>query len=357
MTVQHEFYGSAPSALRAPAHLLSRIGRECALHDWFVLTYLILLNVAALSAPPSAARTAALLNVFGLLAALVVTLVLVRGAVIRDKFWAPLLYRLGIYGSVQISYFMLAGLLPVVNTTTVDLELYRLDVALFGFEPAIALDAFVNPISTEWFAFFYFGYFILLALHVISILFFSSRTRVLGEFAAGMLFVFCVGHILYMLVPGFGPYKAMASHFEHAFPSGAWLDMVMLTVASGGAQMDIFPSLHTAAPAFIALYSFRHRDKAPFQLTWPVVAFCSVNIMVATMFLRWHYVIDVVAGVALASAAVVVASYATRREAARRGALLTESWPMFFRKAARLAPSRSWRPHADDVASSSRHAA
>ena len=103
----------------------------------------------------------------------------------------------------------------------------------------------------------------------------------------------------------------------HEFPEGLWLDIVMESVAEGGALKDIFPSLHTAAPTFILLYSFRHRHRAPYRYTWPLVAFFTVNIIVATMFLRWHWIVDVVAGLTLATVAQALSARVTRWE--RRG--------------------------------------
>jgi membrane-associated phospholipid phosphatase len=142
--------------------------------------------------------------------------------------------------------------------------------------------------------------------------------------------VFCLGHILYVVVPGFGPYKAMAQEFTQSFPSGMWLDTVMTTVAEGGAQKDIFPSIHTAAPMFIAMFSFRNRHLIPFKFSWPVVVFLAFNIIIATMFLRWHYVIDVVAGLLLAVSAWLVAVYVTAWELRRRPAYqLQPGWPAF----------------------------
>ena len=195
----------------------------------------------------------------------------------------------------------------------------------------MALDRFVSPATTEWFSFFYFGYFFLLAVHVIPLLLFSTRERLLSEFSLGMLCIFCVGHIGYMLVPGFGPYRAMPDAFQNVLPSGTWMDLVNATVASRGAQKDIFPSLHTAAPTFILLFSFRNRAHVPFRWSWPLVAFFAANIVIATMFLRWHYFIDVVAGVLLAWLGISAAALLTRREFARRRELgLTQSWPLFF---------------------------
>jgi hypothetical protein len=334
MAIDHrELYLERQVPHESAGGFLRRMVRDFGVHDWLVLTYLVLLNLAVLNAPAGAIRAQSLHRVFGLLAFLVITLVLVRGQVMKHDFAAPLLYRLAIYGTVQLSYFFLGEILPLVNSRSLDFGLYHLDLHVFGLEPALAMDHWVNPVTSEWFAFFYFGYFFLLALHVIPILLFSKRERVLGDFALGMLIVFCLGHTIYMLVPGFGPHQAMADQFQHEFPHGMWLDTVMRTVAEGGAQKDIFPSLHTAAPTFIAMFSFRHRDKLPFRYTWPIVAFFAVNIIGATMFLRWHYIVDVVAGLALSTTALLVSGWVTRWELKRRSALgLGQNWPRFFGK-------------------------
>jgi hypothetical protein len=330
MAIDHRQLYATATFTQSEVGPIRRVVRELAAQDWLVFAYLIALNIACLHAPESSMRTHCAERVFGLLMFLITTLIVVRGGLLRHTFWAPLLYRLAIYGTVQLSYFFFHDLLPVVNPGSLDLDLYHLDVAAFGFEPAMLFDAFVRPLTTEWFAFFYFGYFFLLALHVIPILMFSKDQRVLSEFALGMLIVFCIGHTIYMLVPGYGPYKAMADRFEHPFPHGMWLDMVMATVHAGGAQKDIFPSLHTAAPTFLALYSFRHRHKLPYRYTWPLVTFFAVNIIIATMFLRWHYIIDVIAGMTLATFAILMSVRVVHWDALRRRAFaLSTSWPMF----------------------------
>ncbi|MET0591554.1 MAG: phosphatase PAP2 family protein [Polyangiaceae bacterium] len=154
----------------------------------------------------------------------------------------------------------------------------------------------------------------MLAVHVLPMVFFSRRTQLLGQFAMGMIMVYATAHTVYMLVPGYGPVKFLADQYQHELPSGFWLDAVLNAVNSGGAQKDIFPSLHTAGPLFIALFSFRHRDKLPFKYTWPLVAFFSANIIIATMFLRWHYLIDVLAGIALSTTGFFLAGIVSPRE-------------------------------------------
>jgi PAP2 superfamily len=304
--------------------------RETAIHDFAVFAFLLLLNGAVLSTPHGPERTACLMRTGGLLLAFAVSIVLVRGRLLRRSWVAALVYRFGIYGVVQISYFFLKHVLPLVNTTTLDRKLYELDLSLFGFEPAMVWDRYVNPATTEWFSFFYFGYFLLMAVHVVPLLFFGRHKRIVGEFTFSVILLFSIGHTLYMVVPGYGPYRAMASAFQHPFPEGPWHELVMNAVRSGGAQMDIFPSLHTGAPTLLALFSYRNRHVLPFRYTWPVVAFCTVNIIIATMFLRWHYLIDVVAGFTLAVTSVMVSRPIVRWELARRSREhLGELWPAF----------------------------
>ncbi len=295
-----------------------------------MLAYLCGLNLAVLHAPDGATRTHCLLHTFGLLATLLASLLLVRGRVLGPGFVSALLYRAGIYGTVQVSYFFFKDLLPLVNPRALDTKLYALDLALFGFEPAVWLDRIVTPWTTEWFAFFYFWYFFILLWHIFAILLGERDMAVLGEFTLGMLMLFCIGHTVYMLVPGFGPYRAMPDAFRHRFGHGLWLDLVMQTVSASGAMKDIFPSLHTAAPSFIAMFAFRNRDKLPFRYTWPLLTFFAANIIVATMFLRWHYVIDVFAGFALATLTALVAPIVTRWELERRRREgLGPHWPLF----------------------------
>lgn len=327
MTVdQHELYvSSAEQIAESP---LRRLLRELSPADILVSSYLLFLNLAVLVSPASPDRSIGLVQVMSLLFVQVATVVAIRSRALTHPYMAPLAYRLVTYGGVQITYFMFATLLPVINPNAFDHRLYALDLMLFGVEPAEYFDRFVNASTTEWFAFFYFSYFFVLALHVLPILFSVRNARLLNEFALGMLIMFCAGHTLYILVPGYGPYKAMPEIFQHQLTPGIFWNMTTDLVAEGGAQKDIFPSLHTAAPTFILLFSFHRRRMLPFRYTWPIVGFFAANIVIATMFLRWHYVIDVIAGLLLAVTAHTLGTRISDWELERRRVQgLREAWP------------------------------
>lgn len=302
--------------------------RELAPQDYIVLCYVALLDLAVLFSVHTAHFARDLCEVLALTLVPYAGVYLARFSPLRDQRAVAWIYRLMILGPVQISYFMFRDLLPAINSGSLDAELHALDVRWLGVERAIAFDRFVNPLTTEWFAFFYFSYFFVLSSHVPPLLFGAKNERVPGEFLIGIAGIFCMGQVIYTIVPGFGPYHAMPEAFSHSFPHGLWLDLVMETVQEGGAQKDIFPSLHTALPTFITLMSFRHRDKAPYRYTWPIVAFFTANILIATMFLRWHYLIDVIAGLVLATLWALLSPPLVERELTRRRQFgLTQLWP------------------------------
>ncbi|HSC87259.1 MAG TPA: phosphatase PAP2 family protein, partial [Polyangiaceae bacterium] len=270
--------------------------------DWMVLAYHTILVLGVLIAPRVTNWERALFDMSWIWLFLVTALVLVRGRLIGQRAEA-ILYRIVMLSTVEASYFCFRRVLPVINPGSLDPELQSLDLRLFGLEPALAVQPWVSGPLTEWFSFFYFGYFFVICAHIVPIVLFSRDRSAQHEFTFGVLLTFCVGHLIYTLVPGFGPGAAMASSFHTALPRGPWFDTVWNTVQTGGALKDIFPSIHTAVPTFITLWSFRHRTKLPYRYTWPCVAFVAANVVLATMYLRWHYLIDVVAGFTLGTLA------------------------------------------------------
>jgi hypothetical protein len=298
----------------------ARLAKNLAVQDLLVGGYLVLLMAAVLTAT-GPDRRLSIETVLVDIAFFAVGVSLTRGGVLRHgSFASSLVYRFTVFLPVFLSYFQLRWILPAVSPHSLDADILAFDLRTFGYEPSIAWDRFVTPRTTEWFAFFYFGYFFLLCAHVLPIMFAAKNRVRIAHFALGICMVFCTGHILYMIVPGWGPYHHLAGQFAHPLEGGLFWRLVKATVDAGGAQKDIFPSLHTAAPTYFAVYSFIHRRAFPFRLTWPIMAFSATQIILATMFLRWHYLVDIFAGITLATTAAVLSHRIVTWETARREA-------------------------------------
>ena len=327
--LQRESRSRTLAAVRVPRETthetwFSRFIRNLAPQDWYIAVYFtVMMSAVAFGTGPGREHCIGLVGID--IACLAGGLVLTRGGVLKSGTFAnALLYRLTVWLTVFCSYFQLLHILPAVSERAIDADIYAFDLRVFHVEPSLAWDRFVTPVTTEWFAFFYFGYFLLLMVHVLSIMLAAKSNFRLAHFAMGIFIVFCTGHLVYMLVPGYGPYRYLASEFHHELTGGPFWHAVQATVHAGGAQKDIFPSLHTAAPTYFAMFSFRHRKVLPYKYTWMVVGFCALQIICATMFLRWHYLIDIFAGITLATLAVTVGEWLVVKDAERRAAIIRE---------------------------------
>ena len=284
--------------------------------DWLIFAYLGLMTMAVYRGE-GPLREKALHGLELDIAGFTIGVILYRGALVR--YWiGALVYRLSVFGALMGTFLQLQYILPTGSPRVVDAQILAFDLNVFHVEPALAWDRFVTPQTTEWFAFFYYSYFFLLAAHVLPVMFIERRMRILAEFSFGVMFLYCVAHLIYMVVPAYGPWVLLNGKFAHELSGGFWWPLVRETVSMGGARKDVFPSLHTAGPTFLALFSIRHRKLLPFKYTWPVITFFATQIILATMFLRWHYLVDIVAGLTLASCTMLIAAKVGAWEPGRR---------------------------------------
>ncbi len=302
--VAHAAVGAGPRV--APrTSVLARTLRNLTVQDWVMVAFHAYLMLRALTAPEGPRLAIARSGALSLCCVIAGTLALTRGCVLPAGPTRALVYRIGMFGSMAGSYFTLGPLLWSLGPTRYDPQLIAIDEALFGVTPSAFLDQFVTPATVEWFAFFYYSYYTMIGLYLLPTLFFDSgRRRYELLFGAGMIVAF--GHTGYTLVPGVGPYAWPTLSFTHELVAGIWWQRVHTAVASAGAMLDIFPSLHTALSVLIVLHAVRYRKDMPFRWVWLPTIFIVVNIVIATVFLRWHYGIDLVAGAFLTCSAYAV---------------------------------------------------
>lgn len=318
----------AGSGRISPRRLAGRLTALFAVQDALQFGYLALVAGLLLGADASAIQARCLRDTLACALALALACVFARGATGVAPVIRGAVYRTVFPGVMLVNYLVLRDILPVVRSDSVDLALYELDLALFGFEPALWLERWNTRPVVEWFAFFYFSYFLICAVYMALSAWIRRPERSTTVCGIGTVFVFGVGQLGYMAVPGYGPGVALKHMYAGPVDGGFFWDCVTRSVAAASAMKDIFPSLHTALPLWFALWALEgaRRDRRLLPLAL-VTLFFSANIVVSTMLLRWHYAVDVVAGAALAAIAFVVAVAAARWEEARRARLgLPQPW-------------------------------
>lgn len=289
-----------------------------ALQDAMLLGYLAITGLMIWAAPPSPLEAGCARVVYVSMAAHSIGCFIARGLTRLSPVLRAVIYRVSIAGVLISTYLTLRDFLQLVRPDAVDEVLVRLDLRLFGVEPALWLERFNRPPIVEWFSFFYFSYFFISAAYMVGVLWVSRLGRRTAEFAIGTLIVFTVGQLGYTAVPGYGPIQHLKAQFHGDIAGGFFWSCVWSTVQAGGAMKDIFPSLHTAVPLWFTLYA-AHQARSDRRWLAPacITGFFSLNIIVSTMLLRWHYGVDVVAGLTLAI---------TARILAPRLSALEESW-------------------------------
>ncbi|NMB77009.1 MAG: phosphatase PAP2 family protein [Myxococcales bacterium] len=282
---------ASPNPPRAASRLRQALLRVGVL-EWLILAELLALQVRLLSAPDAAAARPYQLRILGCLA-----LGIAATAIFRRYFdgrrWPRLAFNIALMVACLAPFAWLKAMIPIIHPGEVDALLHQWDQMLFGFDASLWLERFASPLSSEWFAAAYFGYYVAGSLMVLYVLLLHRRVEHLCEFAVVILGVNFIGWVLYTLFPGLGPGVYLADRFQAQLP-GPHLTPWLLEFVKNGPQRDVFPSMHAALAVGIFLYAARYHRR----LAW-LVGLWVPHIVVSTVFLRFHYLVDVVVGVLL----------------------------------------------------------
>jgi membrane-associated phospholipid phosphatase len=221
-----------------------------------------------------------------------------------------------IIGCVVVIFDGLGPLIRAVHPVDYDAALIAFDRALFGTDPTVALEKIATPflsdVLTLFYALYYFHPIVLGTLVLLDDRARPAGGRDFSRYAFVIVFVFYVSYACYFFVPAIGPRYTLAH--VGPLPRGAIAQAIDHTLdVLEKNKRDCFPSGHTMVLTAIVLEAYR-RSKRTF---WVFLPF-AVGLFVATVYCRYHYVADVIAGFALALVTVPVGNALYRRFATSR---------------------------------------
>ncbi len=190
--------------------------------------------------------------------------------------------------------------IPQVRPERLDAALLAVDRWLLGETPALALEPWVRPWLTDLMSFCYFLFLPYLALSLLY--YFVAPLALAQRFWAGLFTLYGIGFLGYSLVPAAGPWVHVSGEFSVPLAGGWMTGLNARVIGAGSNGVDVFPSLHCAVSAYLLVFDWRHKR-------WRFAAYLlpCVGLWASTVYLRYHYFIDLVAGFALAAAALEVA--------------------------------------------------
>ncbi|HYL83804.1 MAG TPA: phosphatase PAP2 family protein [Candidatus Angelobacter sp.] len=288
----------------------------CGTFEWVSLGYLALSSMFIALFAENLAHPAGLIGTQALVAAVVLLLCYAgaksaeRAATTFETYstrfwhfwrhWYPHLFFL-------FCFEEMSRLVHLVNPGWEDAKLLAFDYWLTGVNPSLWLERFAHPALNEFMQFSYFTYFLFLLI-LGAVLYlqrdFKSYWAVMTYSSVGYVF----GYLIAMFFPVQSPWFTLAGMWHGQLAGGPFTALINLIEKCGRVHGAAFPSQHVAG-AMAALWgAWRHRR----WLFWIFLPFVAC-MCVSTVYVRNHYVADVLGGMVTGTLGFVVGAWLVKR--------------------------------------------
>ena len=184
-----------------------------------------------------------------------------------------------------------------VNPHDIHQHLAAAEQWLFGGQPVVWAEQYITRGRTEFFNLFYANFYVV-APSVVMLLWFTGRRPQARHVLLGTIICFYSGYVLYVMFPAAPPrlYFESLGLFSVTLRGGPITDFqqALIEMVPNHAARAAFPSLHAAVSCLSLVYAWRH-------LRWffPILLAFVIPLLVSTVYLRHHWVVDLLAGAAL----------------------------------------------------------
>lgn len=203
--------------------------------------------------------------------------------------------------AVFVIFDSLTTLIPLVNPKDLDHILFDLDYKILGFYPTIYFQRFYHPVLSDILQLCYSMYYFLPVILGIAL----KLKNLNKEFEIGLFMVllcFYLSYVGYLIVPALGPRYAFEDLHIYPILDGYFSGELRTFLNSiEGIKRDAFPSGHTAVSLLVLILSWRYMKVLFFPLSVIVL-----GLLFATVYFRFHYVIDIIGGVVLTVVTIII---------------------------------------------------
>lgn len=190
--------------------------------------------------------------------------------------------------SIFETFYML---LPFFNSLRLDAVMANIDHALLGVNPTVWIERWVRPLLTDIMYLFYLFYFPM-PLIILGWMFAKGKLQEVEESFFLYLVCYYGAYIMYFFIPVEGPRFYLRGLHTVALNGVVLSEPIRSLIDTlEPNKLDAFPSLHAAILTVTMLVTYRHNRKL-FYAFIP----CAIGITVSLVYLRYHYVIDVIVG-------------------------------------------------------------
>jgi len=195
-------------------------------------------------------------------------------------------------------YTDLHDLIRFFGAPDITAALYRWDVLLFGVEPSVWAERFIHPVWTDVFTvcywlFYFWGPMLGFLLYL------RGERREFRETMVSVVFCLYLGYVGYVAWPASAPRLYIPHAYSIALHGTAALDSSRASAAAIPlTSQGAFPSLHCAIALLTLLLGWKYLR----WYFWAQLPF-AIGLIVGTVYLRHHWVVDILAGFVLTGVA------------------------------------------------------
>jgi membrane-associated phospholipid phosphatase len=202
----------------------------------------------------------------------------------------------------MLIYETLHDLTPILRPHVVDDRLIAIDHAVLGADAGRWLNDHIgSPALTEVLVLCYFSYGVATPVYA-AYLYLTGRAVPFRDLSLAITITAFLGYLGYLAVPAIGPYMFQTGVYPDRLPQCGHNPLLATINGLKGRARDCFPSLHTAMTT--VLLGLMWRDAR--RLFWGYLP-VALGLYLATLYLRVHYAVDVVAGFVLAALSLTLA--------------------------------------------------
>ena len=303
-----DFAGADLPADVASVPWLDRVRQGCGAFEWVTFAYLAWLETIVLLCHRNIPHAGRYFAAHALIATALACLI-ARAAQSQSEFvrfarhWYPLPLYIFFFEELQ-------GLVHAIFPGWFDRWLVAFDYRLTGVHPSVWMARFASPSLNDFMQFAYMTYF--LNLVILPAILYARRER--AAFWTVMTSTAIANYSIYViaiLLPIESPYYSLASLQTKPLTGGGCTALIGLIERFGRVHGAAFPSAHVAGSTVAMLAAWRYRR----WLFWACLPFY-VCMCVATVYGRYHYVADVLAGSAVGAAGFALGTKLTGNPAA-----------------------------------------
>lgn len=194
-------------------------------------------------------------------------------------------------------------LIHKINPNDHDILLLRIDMSVFGFDITRSFEPYISKGLTEILTLSYFSYYVLPSLTFV-LLYFKKESGAFTfsrQYLLAIVIAWYSAFIFYIILPAAGPDIAFPEHYTVPLQG---LSPITNTYLSNLGQYlresfvrNTFPSLHFGIILITNYFAFKLRRKYFLFCTLPLGSLLAL----ATVYLRQHYLIDLVGSLPLAA--------------------------------------------------------